>query len=154
MADRTCSLFPVGAICGEPRHSSRGIRHVRLACQPTIQQYRSLILNQPQPLVTSQSAILFSHNKSVPATSHNQTNTVRGNQLQVADTIVHYRTKGEVSTLVLICNVSFNKSRPFFILFFEPSNALQCSFFFLFAHTTFCIIRPPVLRILARTRLE
>ena len=48
---------------------------VRLACQPTNQQYYSLILNQHQPLATSQSTVLFSHNKSAPAISHSQTNT-------------------------------------------------------------------------------
>ena len=50
-------------------------RFVRLACQPTSQQYYSLILNQQQPPATSQSAVLFSHNKSAPATSHIQVNT-------------------------------------------------------------------------------
>ena len=47
----------------------------RLACQSTSQQYYSFILNQHQPPITSQSAVLFSHNKSAPAISHNQTNT-------------------------------------------------------------------------------
>ena len=51
------------------------IRCVRLACQPTSQQYCSLILNQHQPSATSQSAILFSYNKSAPAISHSQANT-------------------------------------------------------------------------------
>ena len=51
------------------------IRCVCLACQPTSQQYYSLILNQHQPPATSQSAVLFSHNKSAPAISHSQTNT-------------------------------------------------------------------------------
>ena len=45
------------------------IRSLRLACQPTSQQYYSLILNQHQPPATSQSAVLFSHNKSAPATT-------------------------------------------------------------------------------------
>ena len=40
------------------------------------QQYCSLILNQHQPPATSQSAILFSHNKSAPTTRHSQVNTV------------------------------------------------------------------------------
>ena len=44
-----------------------GRRCVRLACQPTSQQYCFLILNQHQPLATSQSAVLFSRNKSTPA---------------------------------------------------------------------------------------
>jgi len=52
------------------------IRCVRLACQPTSQQYCSLILNQHQPPATSQSAVLFSHNKSAPAIDHSQTNTM------------------------------------------------------------------------------
>ena len=51
------------------------IRCVRLACQPTSQQYCSLIPNQHQPPATSQSAVLFSHNKSAPAISHSQANT-------------------------------------------------------------------------------
>jgi len=51
------------------------IRCVRLACQPTSQQYCSLILNQHQPPATSQSAVLFSHNKLAPAISHSQANT-------------------------------------------------------------------------------
>ena len=51
------------------------VRCVRLACQPTSQQYCSLILNQHQPPATSQSAVLFSHNKSAQAISYNQTNT-------------------------------------------------------------------------------
>jgi len=50
-------------------------RCVRLACQPTSQQYCSLILNQHQPPGTSQSAVLFSHNKSAPAISHSQAHT-------------------------------------------------------------------------------
>ena len=49
---------------------------VRLACQSTSQQYYSLILNQHQPPATSQSAVLFSHNKSATAISHSQANTV------------------------------------------------------------------------------
>ena len=53
----------------------RDIRCVRLACQPTSQQYCSLILNQHQPPATSQSAVLFSHNKSALAISHSQANT-------------------------------------------------------------------------------
>jgi len=51
------------------------IRCVRLACQPTSQQYCSLILNQHQPPATSQSAVLFSHNKLAPVISHSQANT-------------------------------------------------------------------------------
>ena len=51
------------------------IRSVRLTCQPTNQQYYSLILNRHQPPATSQSAVLFSHNRSSPATSHSQANT-------------------------------------------------------------------------------
>ena len=51
------------------------IRTVRLACQPTNQQYCSLILNQHQPPATNQSAVLFSHNKSASTTSHSQANT-------------------------------------------------------------------------------
>jgi len=46
-----------------------------LACQPTSQQHCSLILNQHQPPAISQSAVLFSHNKSAPANSHSQANT-------------------------------------------------------------------------------
>ena len=46
-----------------------------MACQPTSQQYCSLILNQHQPPATSQSAVLFSHNKSTPVISHSQANT-------------------------------------------------------------------------------
>jgi hypothetical protein len=49
---------------------------IRLACQPTSQQYCFLILNQHQPPVTNQSAVLFSHNKSSPAISYSQVNTV------------------------------------------------------------------------------
>ena len=52
-------------------------RFVRLACQSTSQQYCSLILIQHQPPATSQSAVLFSHNKSAPATSHSQANTTK-----------------------------------------------------------------------------
>jgi hypothetical protein len=48
---------------------------VRLACQPTSQQYYSLVLNQHQPQANSQSTVLFSHNKSAPAISHSQANT-------------------------------------------------------------------------------
>ena len=51
------------------------IRCVRLICQPTSQQYCSLRLNHHQPPATSQSAVLFSHNKSTSAISHSQTNT-------------------------------------------------------------------------------
>ena len=51
------------------------IRCVRLACQLTSQQYCSLILNQHQQPATSQSAVLFSHNKSASAINHSQTNT-------------------------------------------------------------------------------
>jgi len=58
-------------------HSSN-IRYVRLACQPTSQHYCSLILNEHQPPATSQSAVLLFHNKSTPATSHSQANTVCG----------------------------------------------------------------------------
>jgi len=52
------------------------IRSVRLACQPTSKRYCSLILNQHQPPATSQLAVLFSHNKLAPTTSHSQANTV------------------------------------------------------------------------------
>ena len=45
---------------------------VRLACQPTSQQYCSLILNQHQPPAIIQSVVLFSHNKSAPVISHSQ----------------------------------------------------------------------------------
>ena len=48
---------------------------VRLACLTTNQQYCSLILNQHQPPATSQSAVLFSHNKLAPTTSHSPANT-------------------------------------------------------------------------------
>jgi len=51
------------------------IRCVRLACQPTSQQYCSLILNQHWPPAISQSAVLFSRNKLAPAISRSQTNT-------------------------------------------------------------------------------
>ena len=51
----------------------KAMRYVRLTCQPTSQQYCSLILNQHQPSTTSQSAVLFSHNKSTPSIS--QANT-------------------------------------------------------------------------------
>jgi len=51
------------------------IRCVHLVSQPTSQHYCSLILNQHQPPATSQSAVLFSHNKSAPAISHSQVNT-------------------------------------------------------------------------------
>ena len=51
-------------------------RCVRLACKPTSQQYCSLILNQHQPPATSQSAVLFSHNKSASPISYSQANTV------------------------------------------------------------------------------
>jgi len=51
------------------------IRSVRLACQPTSKRYCSLILNQHQPPATSQLAVLFSHNKLAPTTSHSQANT-------------------------------------------------------------------------------
>jgi len=50
-------------------------RCVRLVCQSTSQQYCFFIPNQHQPPATSQSAVLFFHNKSAPAISHNQTNT-------------------------------------------------------------------------------
>ena len=43
---------------------------VRLACQSTSQQYCSLRIYQHQPPATSQSAVLFSHNKSAPSISH------------------------------------------------------------------------------------
>ena len=36
----------------------------------------SLILNQHQLSVTTQAAVFFSHNKSIPVTSHSQTNRV------------------------------------------------------------------------------
>ena len=55
-------------------------RCARLACQPTSQQYCSLILNQHQPPATSQSTVLFSHNKSAPAISHSQANTANAFQ--------------------------------------------------------------------------
>ena len=58
------------------KHLAHRLRCVRLACQPTSQQYCSLILNQHQPPATSQSAVLFFHNKSAPAISHSQANTV------------------------------------------------------------------------------
>jgi len=48
---------------------------VRLACQPTSQQYYSLVLNQYQLPATSQSTVLFSHNKSALVISHSQANT-------------------------------------------------------------------------------
>jgi len=51
------------------------VNSVRLTCQSISQQYCSLILNQHQPPTTSQSAVLFSHNKSAPANSHSQANT-------------------------------------------------------------------------------
>ena len=53
----------------------KSIRCVRSTCQPTSQQYCSLILNQHQPSATSQSAVLLSHNKSAPAISHSPANT-------------------------------------------------------------------------------
>jgi len=51
------------------------LRCVRLTCQPTSQQYCYLILNQHQPPATSQSAVLFSYNKSAPAINHSQAKT-------------------------------------------------------------------------------
>ena len=54
------------------------ILSVRLACQPTSQQYYSLILNQHQPPANSQSAILFSHNKSAPATAKRTQRYIKG----------------------------------------------------------------------------
>ena len=55
------------------------IRCLRLACQPTSQQYCSLILiNQHQSPATGQLTVLFSHNKSAPAISHSQANTEIG----------------------------------------------------------------------------
>jgi len=81
----SCRIFCVGSgmnvrqtvkrIIGLP-HISAIIRCVRLACQPTSQQYCSLILNQHQPPATSQSAVLFSHNKLAPAISHSQASTI------------------------------------------------------------------------------
>ena len=59
------------------------IRCVCLACQPTSQQYCSFILNQHQPPATSQSAVMFSHNKSAPVISHSQTNTAMVNKRKV-----------------------------------------------------------------------
>jgi len=49
---------------------------IRLACQPTSQQYFSLTQNQHQPPATSHPAVFFSQNKSAPATSHSQPNRV------------------------------------------------------------------------------
>ena len=49
---------------------------VRLACQQTSQRYFSLTQNQHQPPATSHPAVLFSQNKSAPATSHSQLNRV------------------------------------------------------------------------------
>ena len=50
-------------------------RSVRLACQPTSQQYCSLMLNQHQPTTIRQLAVLSSYNKSAPTTS--QANTAK-----------------------------------------------------------------------------
>ena len=68
---RRCgALMHVAA--GPPETKDGDIRCVRLICQPTNQQYCFLILNQHQPLATSQSAILFSYNKSAPSINHSQ----------------------------------------------------------------------------------
>ena len=47
----------------------KDIRSVCLACQPTSQQYCSLIINSHQPPASSQLVVLFSHNKSAPVSS-------------------------------------------------------------------------------------
>ena len=48
------------------------IHSVRLVCLPASQQCFSLTPNQHQPPANSQPAVLFSNNKSAPATSHSQ----------------------------------------------------------------------------------
>jgi hypothetical protein len=57
----------------ESLRADPNMRSVRLACQPTNQQYCSLILNQHQSVATNQSAVLLSHIQI--STSHNQINT-------------------------------------------------------------------------------
>ena len=75
MKKSSCRIFCVGSgmnvrqtvkrIIRLP-HISAIIRCVRLACQPTSQQYCSLILNQHQSISS-----IVPHNKSSPAISHN-----------------------------------------------------------------------------------
>ena len=48
------------------------------------QQCFSLIPNQHQPAATSQPAVLFSHNKSAPVTSHNTANRVINDKINAA----------------------------------------------------------------------
>ena len=69
-------------------------RCVFLACHPTSQQYCSLILNQHQPPATSQSALLFSRNKSAPVISHSQTNTI--------STGIGYKV-GQLNSMYCVC---------------------------------------------------
>ena len=98
----SCRIFCVGSgmnvrqtvkrIIGLP-HISAIIRCVRLACQPTSQQYCSLILNQHQPPATRQSTVLFSHNKSISAINHNQTNTAKIQELELQRTRSSSRPK-------------------------------------------------------------
>ena len=51
------------------------LHSVQLACQPASQQCFSLTQNQHQPPATSHPAVLFSYNKSTPATRHSQLNS-------------------------------------------------------------------------------
>jgi len=68
-----------------------------LFCQPTNQQYCSLILNQHQPPTTSQSAILFSNNKSAPAIGHNQMNQANNKGVHALIYLSRGRMHGQVS---------------------------------------------------------
>ena len=62
---------------------------VRMDCQPTSQQYCSLILNQHQPPASSQSTVFFSHNKSAPTISHSQANTSNISMLERFQQIIY-----------------------------------------------------------------
>ena len=90
-------------------------RSVRLVCQPTSQQYYSLVLNQHQASATSQSAVLFSYNKSTPATSHSQANIAFHQLLKRANssfTIMDERCFGRGSPLT---SVNLSLIHPVFI---------------------------------------
>ena len=76
---------------------------VHLTCQPTNQQYYSLILNQHQPPAISQSTVLFSHNKSTPAINHSQANTTAWEgyfkRLFLLMEVINHRNHGLISSL-------------------------------------------------------
>jgi len=84
--DTTSSIYLVeisGSSSSSIQRKSFNDSLCSLGLSATSQQYCSLIINQHQPPVTNQSAVLFSHNKSAPAISHSQTNIVHDSQTNI-----------------------------------------------------------------------